>query len=456
MKNKLFQDFSPTSAKGWKQQIQADLKGADYNDALVSTSLEGIHINPFYHQDTIGPNAPAFNHPSTWNVGQEFFIDNEKITNKLLLDAFNRGAEAIILTATSIFKIATVLKGFDKEKHLLYFNLQFLDPDFTKKLQKHCSEIGLSFFIQVDPIHQLAKDGNWFQDSKKDMEDLRRIVSVKNEASSVSVDARLYHNAGCNTIQEIAYTISHAHEYLHQLQDTLSEKDTVILKMATGSNYFFEIAKLRALRLVFNSVVKEYHLDIKCHIISTPGKRNKTIYDYNINMLRTTTECMSAILGGADTVSNLNYDSLYHKDNEFGARIARNQLLILKEESYFDVVSNPSDGAYYIENLTNELAEKALVLFKEIEKNGGFIKSLVKGVIQNKIKEAADKQQQHFDQGEIVLLGTNKHPNENDIMKDDLELYPFVKQNPRKTSIIPIVEKRLAEAIEKERLEREK
>ncbi len=149
------------------------------------------------------------------------------------------------------------------------------------------------------------------------------------------------------------------------------------------------------------------------------------------------------------------YDALYHKSNEFGERISRNQLLILKHESYLDAVSNPSDGTYYIEDLTDELAEKALQLFKEIEKGGGFLQQLKEGTIQKKIKESAEKEQQLFDSGELKLLGTNYHPNKKDRMKGDLELFPFVKHNPVKTLIVPIIEKRLAEKVEQERISNE-
>ena len=172
-------------------------------------------------------------------------------------------------------------------------------------------------------------------------------------------------------------------------------------------------------------------------------------------MLRTTTECMSAILGGANTVFNLPYDAIYHKENQFGQRIARNQLLVLKNESYFNLVNNPAEGSYYIESITQQLAEKALTLFKDIEANGTFLSQLKEGTIQKKIKESADKEQQQFNDQELILLGTNKHPNANDKMKDNLELYPFVKSNPVKTLIAPIVEKRLAEKLEQERLKTE-
>jgi methylmalonyl-CoA mutase len=229
----------------------------------------------------------------------------------------------------------------------------------------------------------------------------------------------------------------------------------IVFEVNVGTNYFFEIAKLRAMRLLFNLVAKEYNHNLECHLLVSPTKRNKTIYDYNINMLRTTTECMSAIIGGANAIANLPYDSLYHKDNEFGDRIARNQLLILKNESYFDKVNNPADGSYYIETLTTQLAEKALVLFKDIEASGGFLKQLNEGIIKRKIQESADKEQELFDSGKEILLGTNKYPNKDDRMKQDLELFPFVKIKPRKTLITPIIEKRLAEKAEQERLDLE-
>jgi methylmalonyl-CoA mutase len=222
-----------------------------------------------------------------------------------------------------------------------------------------------------------------------------------------------------------------------------------------GSNYFFEIAKLRALRWLWASLASEYGIESDCHITAIPTKRNKTLYDYNVNMLRTTSESMSAILGGADTVCNLPYDAIYHKDNAFAERIARNQLLLLKEESYFEDVSAVANGAYFIESITEQLAKKALALFKQIEKSGGLLSALKKGSIQQKIKESAAKEQQLFDKGKIVLLGTNTYQNSQDRMKKDLELYPFVKTQPRKTLIEPIIEKRLAEALEQKRLDDE-
>jgi len=235
-------------------------------------------------------------------------------------------------------------------------------------------------------------------------------------------------------VQQIAYSLAHVNEYFNRITNI---NQPIVFEISVGTNYFFEIAKLRALRILFNLIAKEYNHKFDCHLLVSPSKRNKTIYDYNVNMLRTTTECMSAILGGADAIANLPYDALYHKDNEFGDRIARNQLLIL------------------IESLTNQLAEKALVLFKDIEANGGFLKQLNEGIIKRKIQESADKEQELFDSGKEILLGSNKYPNKKELMKDNLELFPFVKIKPRKTLISPIIEKRLAEKMEQERLSQE-
>ena len=193
----------------------------------------------------------------------------------------------------------------------------------------------------------------------------------------------------------------------------------------------------------------------EAHIFVQPSLRNKTLYDYNVNMLRTTSECMSAILGGANTISNVSYDEIFHKSNEFGNRISRNQLLILQQESYFEEAQNFADGAYYIEAITNQLAEKALTIFKQIEKSGGFLKQLKEGAIQKKIAESVMKEDAKFKNQEIVLLGTNLQTNNADKMKQDLELYPFIKQRHIKTLITPIVRKRLSETIEKERLDNE-
>lgn len=457
MNKELFEAFDPVSAKGWKQKIQFDLKGADYNDTLIWQSLEGINVKPFYHQDNFKEAfTPVPGHPQNWNIGQNLFIDDESITNKLARDVVARGADALFFTSEKEFDIKKTFDDIDTKGVIIYFDLKFLSVDFMKKLYDFFGKDNATVFYNIDLIGNLAADGNWFHNLNEDHSILDAIVSEAPKSNILAVNSSLYQNAGANMVQQLAYSIAHANEYLNHFNKSLLDKDlSITFKVAIGPNYFFEIAKIRALRKLYATLAHEYGVSENCHIIGIPSKRNKTIYDYNVNMLRTTTECMSAIIGGADTICNMPYDALYHKSNEFGERISRNQLLILKSESYFDMVGNAADGSYYIESLTNELAEKALTLFKDIEQNGGLLKQLKAGTIQRKIKESAQKEQQLFDDGTLVLLGTNKYPSTLDRMKDDLELYPFVKMKVRKTLIEPIITRRLSEKTEQERLAKE-
>jgi methylmalonyl-CoA mutase len=450
MVDNLFNEFESVSSKQWKQQIQFELKGADYNDTLVWESLEGIKVKPFYHKD-----ESDFKYESTrsneFQIIQNIYVYDVKKSNERALDSLKRGAESIRFTIEkNEVALDDLMENLPKKNITYYYNLFFLSAEFVKKTAAFAKQNQFKIIILQDAVGQLAKDGNWFTSLEKDFNELQFLSDLKIPFLSCKTD--LYQNAGANIVQQLAYSLAHVNEYFNRIDNISSP---ITFEVSVGTNYFFEIAKLRALRLLFNSLAKEYNHTADCHIVVTPTKRNKTLYDYNVNMLRTTTECMSAILGGADAISNLAYDAIYHKDNEFGDRIARNQLLVLKHESYFNQVHNPADGAYYIETLTNQLAEKALELFKDIEANGGLITQLMDGTIQRKINESAQKEQELFDSGKEVLLGTNKYPNKNDKMANDLELFPFVKTNPRKTLATPIIERRLAEKLEQERLKHE-
>lgn len=453
MKN-LFDDFNPISSKQWKQKIQFELNGADYNETLIWNSPEDIQVKPFYHKDEFQGASDLNTKASEFRICQNIFVHDLEKSNLRAIDNINRGAESIRFTIENEnIDVVKLLGNIPLEKVTIYFNLTFISIDFVKKIDDIAKQKNATIFCTLDPIGQLAREGNWFTTKEKNnFETLNLISAATTNISFISIDGGLYQNAGANMVQQIAYSLAHANEYFNRIT-TINKP--IVFEIAVGTNYFFEIAKLRALRLLFNLIAKEYNHTFDCHLLVSPTKRNKTIYDYNVNMLRTTTECMSAILGGADAIANLPYDALYHKDNEFGDRIARNQLLVLKHESYFDKVNNPADGSYYIENLTSQLAEKALTLFKDIEANGGFLKQLNEGIIKRKIQESADKEQELFDAGKEILLGTNKYPNKKDRMKDDLELFPFVKIKPRKTLITPLIEKRLAEKLEQERLKEE-
>ncbi|MEO9892321.1 methylmalonyl-CoA mutase subunit beta [Aurantibacter sp.] len=446
----LFDDFSEVSAKGWKQKIEADLKGADYEKTLIWHSQEGVSVEPFYHKENSVANSIQKS-KNGWQVGQFIEVEIANKANLRALDSIKNGAKSIwfdIISENIDFEI--LLNAIELKSTNIHIHFQKVTVKNRQSILnfiKNTNNVQFHF----DSLGNLAKTGNWFLNENADFNFLKSLLEGS-QKNTITVDASLYQNAGATIIQQLAYAMAHANEYLNQNNNNTSK---VLFKVAIGSNYFFEIAKIRALRLLWATLASEYELSEECLIMATPTKRNKTLYDYNVNMLRTSTECMSAVLGGADLVCNLPYDVLYHEPNDFGDRIALNQLLILKNESYFDKVDNAAEGAYYIESLTQEIAEKALVLFKNIEESGGFLTQLKSGVIQTEIEKSAEIIQKSFNNSDTVLVGTNKYLNVSDKMKDTIRVSPFVITDYGETSIRPIVEKRLATTIEQKRLDDE-
>ncbi|MFT5762108.1 MAG: methylmalonyl-CoA mutase [Polaribacter sp.] len=449
MSSTLFKHFNTTSAAAWKQKIQVDLKGADYNETLLWKTDEDIVVKPFYTKED-RKNSSTKETKFKFNISQSIFINDEQTTNYIAINAIEKGADAIEFIADKKFDYKSLLKKIDRKQTTLYFRFHFLDASFINEVSNFIDS--KNCYIQVDIINNLAQTGNWFSNLKSDHSEFENIIT--NCKNSVGVDATLYQNAGATITQQLAYTLAHANEYLNHFGKDIAHK--FHFNFSIGSNYFFEIAKIKAFKILWKSLLEEYDTKkVNAHIFTQPTLRNKTIYDYNVNMLRTTSECMSGVLGGANTINNLAYDAVFHKKNEFGERISRNQLLILQQESYLESANTFANGSYYIESITNQLAEKALQIFKDIEKSGGFLKQLKQGVIQRKITENASKEQDKFNSNKIVLLGTNKQLNKNDMMKSEIEIYPFVKIKPIKTLLSPIIKKRLAEAIEKKRVNAE-
>ncbi|MAD96998.1 MAG: methylmalonyl-CoA mutase [Flavobacteriaceae bacterium] len=448
MSENLFKSFDPVAPKAWKQKIQVDLKGADYNDTLIWKTEEGIDVKPFYTKEDRSHQGVRTSFDN-YMVCQSVFVDDEKIAHKIASDALSKGADTIQFVATKNFDFQSLLANIQPEASL-YFKLQFLDAEFVKEIIQFCGDREVIF--QIDPIGELAEQGNWFQNQQKDIEALQQLLGEGKLVLSVSLD--VYQNAGATITQQLAYALAHANEYINLLGDDAAKATS--FSVAVGGNYFFEIAKIRALRILWESLCEGYGIEHQeAHIFTTPSLRNKSIYDYNVNLLRTTSETMSAILGSSNTVANLPYDKIYNRSNEFGERISRNQLLVLNNESGFKTAKEIVDGTYYIESLTDQLAEKALNIFKQIEKGGGFLSQLFEGTIQRKISESHEAELEKFESGKLRLLGTNFQPNPEDRMKDNLQLYPFAKKRNTKTLITPITGKRLAEKLEKERLDQE-
>ncbi|AZQ44473.1 methylmalonyl-CoA mutase subunit beta [Nonlabens ponticola] len=459
MSDKLFTEFDPVSEAQWKQKIQYDLKGADYNETLITKTPSGIHIKPLYLPDSqVEMNLPSrATHDGGWYISQKIYCGNAAAANKKALDILNRGAEGLILD----------IPKADVDLEQLFDNLpavgiqvhpRFMDLDFLDRLHK----IAPNAYVHFDILHELGHRGNWFKNQKVDFEKHSKFLkNYKGYFSNITITTSHYQQAGATVVQELAYYAAHLHEYLNaychdaSLQDdgiysAFAKADKRInIDTTIGPDYFMQIAKYRAYRVITKSVGKLYDLNLEAYITATPSLRNKSLLDYNVNLLRTTTECMSAVLGGADTVHNLAYDAFFHKENEFGDRIARNQLLILKEEAYLNKVANVADGTYYINALTKELTEKAMQIFKEIEKAGGLVQSLFEGTIQRKTKESDTSEREKVQNGNQIMVGVNKFPNTAQPLQSEYEILPFQKIEHRKTLVTPISFKRLAEEIEK-------
>jgi len=450
MSTPIFNDFIKTTPAAWKNKIQVDLKGADYNDTLLWKTQEGIVVKPFYTKEDQTPLKIEYS-KKPFNICETIFVDDEKIANSLAIDALNKSVNSIQFIANKTFDYKKLLLNIDVKSIFIYFQFHFLDDTFQIELSKFINSERTYF--QTDIIGNIAESGNWFFNLKEDFIKLERIV--KNTTNSIGVSGDLYQNCGATITQQLAYTLAHANEYLNKFGGKVAKK--ISFSFSIGSNYFFEIAKLKAFKILWSTLIEEYEIvDIEAHLFVQPSLRNKTIYDHHVNLLRTTSECMSAILGGSNTISNVPYDAIHRKSNEFGKRISRNQLLILKQEDSFLEAENITEGSYYIESITQQLAENALTLFKQIEKSGGFLKQLKNGVIQRKTKESAKKEEQNFLNKEIILLGTNLYKNEKQLIHKELELYPFAKQRNIKTLVPPLTRSRLSESIEKIRLHSEK
>ena len=453
-----FAEFHPVTAKAWKQKIQYDLKGADYNEALVWESPEGIKVKPFYNQEDLA-GAPPLDLENTgpWRAVHGLYVGRGTAPYKNAVWALEHGAEGLYLhIPKNGVSLTALLPTLPLAQRSLYLDFEEFSLDILPKIRPVLSDSYTKVFLQADPIGHLAQTGNWRQSMENDLSVVVPAMSMGLD-HSLSVNGALYGNAGGTIVQQLAYALGHATEYLHLLDrlGAVEQLKGITFKMAIGGNYFFEIAKIRALRWLWHTVAQSFGTAANCHILAVPSTRNKTLYAYNVNLLRTTTESMSAVLGGADAVMNLPYDAVYRKTNAFADRLALNQLLLLKHESHLDKVAHVADGAYYVEVLTQQLADKGLQLFKQLEASGGFLKQLKAHKIQQKLKESAEKEARRYANKQVVLVGSNAYRNPTDRMKDTLERYPFVKHKPRKTLIEPIVERRLAETEEKERLDHE-
>ena len=454
MSSNLFKEFDSISEKYWKQQIQFDLAGKDYNTEVNWTSDEGVNVKPFFTDKYKSTNN--FFLPENWNISQEIYLNDEFKSNQEIKKLISQEVYDITIHIhKKNINLDLLFDDIDLTYLNIYFKIEDLSELILSKLDDYAKENKSLFHLDHDLLGDYLTRGNWKTNYKQEVNRFKDILNkITHFKSVVQLKSTYFQEAGANIIQQISYSMSQANEYINLFGKTIIKQ--LNFEIAIGSNYFFEIAKIQAFRILWKTISNTYGLPINnVHVIAIPTTRNKTIYDYNNNIIRSTSECMAAILGGANSIKNFNYDSIYKNRNEFSKRIAINQLLILKHESHIDKVKNPISGSYYISYLVDEFAKKSFNLFKELDCKSSFLDHLKNGTIQRKIKENSSKEQENYNSKLEILVGSNLYVNMDEKMKQQLETNPFPIRKSKKTLIEPLIKKRLAAESEKIRLDNE-
>ena len=434
-REKLFEQFPPVSSAEWMDRIKADLKGADFNSAMVWKTSMGFDVLPFYRQEDIKElryiKSPPGESPfirgkkisGKWRIRQDIVVSDYAEANRKAVRLTENGVGSLgfyITNADSINpgNIAILLKNIDPE----VIELNFLTDGKAKELVdafleniKGFSAERITGAVETDPLSRLMLNGTLCIPVDKGFDYLAGVAEktlLLPGFRAVHINASNFRNAGSDIVTELAFAIAMGAEYLHSLAERGISPEIASGKIrfsfGVGSEYLPEIAKLRAARLLWTVIQNVYTpgkdprpMEIHCSTLRV----NKTVTNPYLNMVRTQTESMSAVLGGADSLTTGPYDLIFRQPDEFSERIARNQQLILQEEAWFGMVADPAGGSYYIEKLTYLIAENAWKLFLETEKNGGFVEALKNGFIRNKISEAALKLKRAGDVPLIILPG---------------------------------------------------
>jgi len=443
-KEKLFREFPTVSSQEWKDKITKDLKGADYKKKLFWKTEEGLAIPPFYreedsknisYKDVLPGDFPFVrgnkSKGNNWLVNQVIEVDDIQMANAKALDIRMKGVDSL----TFVFKKGkqpseeeTELLCQNIRADLMELNFKTDDPlkmvqiidNLAKKYNRDLDKVRGSVFC--DPLSQYSLNGRFHKNKESDFSQLENSLKATEHLPNfhaITVDGTIFHNAGSAIVSEMAFTLSMAVDYLNYLTEKDFDIDHIArhirFNFSVGSHYFMEIAKFRAVRYLWAKIVNAYGLNdadnAKMYIHCSSSQWNKTIYDPYVNMLRTTTETMSASIAGIDSMTVLPFNAVYEQGTAFAERIARNQQLILQGESYFDKVADPAAGSYYIENLTEKLIDEAWKLFLEVDEKGGYLKAFDDGFIVQKIKEEARLKDIAIATRRKSILGTNQYPN---------------------------------------------
>ena len=465
MAEKLFSEFAPVSTEQWEAVITKDLKGADYDKKLIWKTPEGVNVRPYYRAENLKDvkSARSTRADNQWLIRQNFDArENAAEANAAALDALNKGVDALGFRlkrdGISAADFDTLLKGIELSAIEINFTGSCCSSvallDLLKKKIQHNDVRGA---IDFDPLRRLTLHGAFCEDEQTSFGQLKALVEGAKglpDFRTVGVGAYVFHNAGSTLVQELAFGLAMGSEYLCRLTDAGISADLAAQKVkftfAVGATYFMEMAKFRAARVLWANVTNAYGVKedassvMKIHAVTSAW--NQTVYDPNVNMLRATTEAMSATLAGVDSLEVLPFDKPIRKPSVFSNRIARNVQTVLKEESYFDRVIDPAAGSYYIETLTNAMAEEAWKLFKQVEEKGGYLAAFKAGFIQEQIKASAQKRDVNIATRRQILLGSNQYPNFTETAGNDVTADTVTRGGHRHVDA-----KKIAEPIEEYR-----
>ena len=441
-KEKLFADFAPVSTQEWLDKINVDLKGADFEKKLVWKTNEGFKVKPFYRKEDLENLKTTEALPgefpylrgvkksdNAWFVRQDIKVECPKEANAKVLDLLNKGVDSI---GFNINKkdlcpeyIETLLEGVCAECVELNFSTcqgatvmlaGLLVEYFTRKgydLSK------LQGSINYDPMGKMLAKGKDMSNYIVAAKTLVEIMKALPKYRCITVNAIELNNAGSYISQELGYALAWGNEYLNALVeagvDATEAAKKIKFNFGISSNYFLEIAKFRAARMLWANIVKQYEpkCDCACKMKAhaETSTFNLTLFDAHVNMLRTQTEAMSAALAGVDSITVSPFDKAYQVPDDFSERIARNQQLLLKEECHFDKAVDPAAGSYYIENLTVSIAQQAWSLFLEVEEAGGMMEAIKAGKVQEAVNASNKARHEAVSKRREILLGTNQYPN---------------------------------------------
>lgn len=451
---KLFGDFPPVSTALWEEKISEDLKGADYEKKLIWNTYEGIRIKPYYRQEHIQdlqfvntlpgekPYVRGFHSAGNdWEIRDHIAVEDVVLANNTALKALKSGAGALSFGIKYLayhHEMNTLLQGIDLSKTPLHFFSSFsysLLADLLLKAiaDRKADATKVKGSMNFDAISYYLLHGEYYNSKEDNFNEAAALLSMLAEKlpafKVININGQHFGNAGASITQELAFSLASGHEYLVELGQRGLSVDDVAPRMqftfGTGSNYFLEIARLRAAKMLWASICEQHHPkneeSSRIYIHAVSSSWNKTIYDPYVNLLRLTTEAMSAALGGADAISLLPFDGLYHEASEFGSRLSRNIQHILKEESHLNTVADPSGGSYYIENLTHEIASMAWDIFKQIEKAGGMCVAMESGKIKADVEAVSRQKAADIEMRKVSVLGTSSYPNTAEQVLAELE-----------------------------------